>query len=680
MNKQRPQRFQPRQNNTPRQEIWTSPNLPTSETVAVYARRSDPLAAKKSNTSNEMQTDDLVAFARRLGWSEDKIIVFAQDMGKSGRLRIDEREGLLAIVSDIEAGIIKAVIVFLEDRLFRDETQIQVNVFIDTCRNHNVLVITPHMTYDFTNRFHVKQFRWRMEEAADYLRDYIQARLVEGRHRVARRGEYTGGALPPGYIIDRQEKIVLDGVEVKNPSFMKYMVYEPHATVVIWLFETFLMLGGNLTQLCNELRTMAFLFPDFSPDIDPRNVSKLELRRVPGGYHITKRGLISILTNVAYIGWWVYKGEIISKQNHPAIMAGKEDVFWYAFNKLAPFTPDGQPNTAKKQPPRYQQNGATDAQALLKGVITTELLGPVYVVPARSRSVWFYALHEKELSLIVSYRAAIKVTDLDTLFVERLLSHLRVTTDFTHYREYAVSVNKALEREQANIAQQIEKIDEQSEGILTSLQLPSTKLKPKARVKLAQKYDELQEQREQLERKFTAPERTKKAKTLLAYYDLIEIVAQHWEKYPFEDRKTLVEALTEQVFVDTMAPHWMRFVIQWRIPHWGVDGGFVWRTYGSGPGWTEEENAALWEHYPSADRTRLLTLLPQRSWAAITFQANQLGILRGAQIPVTTPIPKNLSYADWQFMQERGIAYSKHWKQVDVLWLEADKVGGITSF
>ncbi len=212
--KQNKDRFQPRQKKQQSSE-WTSTELPLQASVGVYARQSTQMQVKNNTTSTEMQTSDLVELARRLGWDDEKIIVFAQDLGRSGRLRIDEREGLRTLVSHIEEGTIKAVIVFLEDRLFRDETQIQVNTFISICKQFDVLVITPTMTYNFHNRFHVKEFRWKCEAAADYITDYVMARLVGAKYRISERGGYDGRALPVGYILDRRERIVVDGVEIK---------------------------------------------------------------------------------------------------------------------------------------------------------------------------------------------------------------------------------------------------------------------------------------------------------------------------------------------------------------------------------------------------------------------------------------------------------------------------------
>jgi DNA invertase Pin-like site-specific DNA recombinase len=215
--------YQPRATTTHQQSSmgWGHIELDTNAGLGIYARQSTLAQVKNYRQSTEMQTDDLVAYAKRLGWSEEQIILFTQDLAKSGRLRIDQREGLRILIDRIETGEIKTVLVFLEDRLFRDETGIQYNVFIDVCKRHGAIVITPHMTYDFTNPFHVKQFRWRCEEAADYLRDYVIHRLHGARNRILESGKWAGRPVPIGFLVDRQEFHLIEGKAVPNPTYRK---------------------------------------------------------------------------------------------------------------------------------------------------------------------------------------------------------------------------------------------------------------------------------------------------------------------------------------------------------------------------------------------------------------------------------------------------------------------------
>jgi DNA invertase Pin-like site-specific DNA recombinase len=661
----RPDRFQPRQKKAQQSE-WTNTELPLWAGVGVYARQSTQMQVKTATVSTEMQTDDLVDFARRLGWKDEQIIVFAQDLGRSGRLRIDEREGLRTLVAHIEAGSIKAVIVFLEDRLFRDETQIQVNTFISICKQFGVLVITPSMTYNFNNRYHVKEFRWKCEAAADYLTDYVMARLVGAKYKVSERGEYDGRALPPGYIIDRREWVELNGVRVKNNGYKRYMIYEPHAQIVRWLYHRYMILNGNLSRLCREIKAMPVLFPDFTTEVDSRNISRLELKRVEGGYHITRKGLISILTNVSYLGWWLHQGEVKIKDNHPAII--DEGLFWYAFNRLSDYTLEGVKNEHKKRyAPRYQRRAGVSM--LLKNIIGTELLGSVYAVLGgpKHKQVWFYALHEKDVGLVVQYHSSILVSELDKIYVDKLLERLRQTTDFEHYRTYAEQERQSLEGERVSVQAQIDEIDRRCEGIMLSLQRPT--LVGKLREDLEKTYEGLQQQRLELVNKLEAPQRSSRARELLEFQKLIDKLAPHWDSLVYEDRVMLVEALTERVLIDSMSPHWMRFIIQWRDPQWQSDTAYIWRRYGTSSAWSEEENEILRQGYGVSDRASLLAYLPTRSWSGITFQANLLGLHRSKLSVNNSPIPKNVTYSDWVFMQDHGIVYSESWGLIEAIWL-----------
>ena len=87
-------------------------------------------------------------------------------------------------------------------------------------------------------------------------------------------------------------------------------IQRTHKTIR-WIFHRYISLGGKAKKLYNELLAMPVLFPSFDPEVDPRNTTRLLLRAVPGGYHISFTGLLYLLTNVVYIGWWLRtKGSI----------------------------------------------------------------------------------------------------------------------------------------------------------------------------------------------------------------------------------------------------------------------------------------------------------------------------------------------------------------------------------
>jgi hypothetical protein len=378
--------------------------------------------------------------------------------------------------------------------------------------------------------------------------------------------------------------------------------------------------------------------------------------------------VISILTNVSYLGWWVHQGEVKSKGNHPTIV--DEDVFWYAFNRLSEYTPEGVRNEHRKRSaPRYERQAGV--KALLKHIITTNEGGAVYVVSGGtpSKRTWLYAIHEKDVSLVVTYHTAILVSDVDDIFVGKLLERLKYA-DFAHYRAYQSAEQRQRDTEQGALETQIHDIDQRCQGILLSLQKPT--LSGPLRETLENLYEQLQHQRAPLVHTLETTRRTQ-TRELLEYQQLVEKLAPHWDALSFEDRRTLGEAVTERVVLDSMAPHWMRLIIIWRDPEWGREEGYIWRRSGSSPSWTEEENEIMRRFYPTADHASLLARFPNRSWSAIAFQASVLG-LRRKRCTKNTTIPKYVSWTDWHFMQERHLPYQESWRPREVFWLSEDEL------
>src|SRR2546425_35843 len=134
------------------------PKLPTGFKLALYTRQSQKDAPIKHRESYELQTVRLVEYAKELGWSEEDIIVFIENKRKdgkwrkaSGTLRIDQRQGLQSIVGLIEAGEVKAVMVWAIDRLFRHEDMIEPAVFVKICEVHHCIILTVDDFFDFNN-------------------------------------------------------------------------------------------------------------------------------------------------------------------------------------------------------------------------------------------------------------------------------------------------------------------------------------------------------------------------------------------------------------------------------------------------------------------------------------------------------------------------------------------------
>lgn len=275
--------FKPRPKEEPI-DIWNV-KLPLHAIWGIYARQSTPTQLVKNTQSTEMQTDDLIKWIEERNLFARKICLFDADLGVSGTLRIDQRTGIQELVARIEAGEIKVVLVYQISRLFRDETRVQYNVFATKCKEHNCLLVTADgIVFNFNNPMHLKMFRYLAELAAEYIPQHVKM-LHQARLRKARQGFYAGqGNVASGYIVDYDEA---------RPTFGKLIVYQGHKPPVFRLFERYYELGGNFNALCREVDEMPFVFPDFEPTVDKRNVNHWKKRiHVPGGYKLKRSGVL----------------------------------------------------------------------------------------------------------------------------------------------------------------------------------------------------------------------------------------------------------------------------------------------------------------------------------------------------------------------------------------------------
>src|SRR5262249_20372792 len=150
-----------------------------------------------------------------------------------------------------------------EDRLFRDVTQIQVNVFIEACRAAHVLVLTPTMVYDFAHpqlaQFHARQFRFKCGMAAEYITSYIRGRLHPAKKRLMMEGKWAGGTLPPGFMVDTR-RVLPDGRD--NDQYRHYAIYRPHAEIIRAYYQMFLDNAGNVTKTFRQIVAQGPFFDD----------------------------------------------------------------------------------------------------------------------------------------------------------------------------------------------------------------------------------------------------------------------------------------------------------------------------------------------------------------------------------------------------------------------------------
>src|SRR6266487_780127 len=418
--------FQPKQRDE-QNDIWYSP-IPLDAMWGIYARQSTVAQLTNNAESTEMQTDDLVNWLTGKGVRDGHWKLFDADLGVSGTLRIDQRTGLQELLELIKADVIKAVLVYQISRLFRDDTGVQYNTFAEECRKHNcVLVTSDGMVFNFNNRMHLKMFRFLAEYAAEFIPQQIGL-LHAARLRKARRGLYAGlGSVPRGFIVDYDKT---------TKTYKKLIPYWKHGDAVFSLFERFYSLCGDFSQLCREVEAMPYVFSDFENWVDSRNIREKKWKKVPKGYHISRRGLLWLLTHPVYIGWWIIQGDIVSRQNHtPIIDKEHEYLFWYAFSRLSPFTTDGEMNQEREITPRqFYQRDTEEHAGLLKNRIEAPTGIPIRV--HLSEGVHTYCKPKTNTKLFNSSDSEIEIDLVDEAFTRSMFAHLRETSDFDEFRKW----------------------------------------------------------------------------------------------------------------------------------------------------------------------------------------------------------------------------------------------------
>ena len=182
--------------------------------------------------------------------------------------------------------------------------------------------------------------------------------MIPAKNQVSRRGDWDGRPLAIGLIIFEGET--------------KPHGYEPQSEKVKYLFKRFKELNGRIGHLWREIARVRDLFPPY-----PENALAAKKYMKEGPFGLTRSGLVNLLTNIAYIGYWYHKEKgksaIIIKNNNEAIV--DEEDFWYAFNILSPTTITGEPNEQRRHKPltRFTRVGTEPAEALLDGIVRTAL-------------------------------------------------------------------------------------------------------------------------------------------------------------------------------------------------------------------------------------------------------------------------------------------------------------------
>jgi hypothetical protein len=229
----------------------------------------------------------------------------------------------------LETGKAGAVAAFDVSRLYRVLSRAEYGAFCDMVLELNIPVVTDTRVY-WPTRVDNDQLNDDFRAAAMFIEEIIKGKLIAGKNRhIQYDASYGGHNHPFGYIVA--------GIGDELATKKSYVVYEPHAHLIRWLFKRYRELGGNLPMLARELERIDFRFPAFESGI----AYHVGLREVTDhSFPLrTRESIIGILTNKAYIGYYEYGGMLVSTEAHDAIVPMSD--FLFAYERLSGSSLDG---------------------------------------------------------------------------------------------------------------------------------------------------------------------------------------------------------------------------------------------------------------------------------------------------------------------------------------------------
>lgn len=613
----------------------TSP-LPTDRPVAVYYRQSTE--GQIGNISTSIQTIDMVSYLRERGWKESDIYLIDMDGGVSGTKKIDERPGMKELFDLITEGQICAVACQDEDRLFRDITQIQVNIFIEACRSANVLVITPSMVYDFGNpmmgTYHARQFRFKCEMAAEYINSVIIGKLARAKKRMQLEGRWVGSLVAVGFMVDNR-RILPD--RTQNPNWRKYVPFPPYAEVVLEYFRLFLSYNGNLQKTARHIHKRGPFYPDPLSTSPPDGFFVKYRMSINGnGYCPSLSGLKDLLTNVAYIGHWSVKRSIRIYDNHEAIVP--VDMFMQVFNYLSEYTFDGYPNKAfradrRNGRPTLDEERLVD-RPLCAGLMVSLEEGEWHNVGTewiKKNAAYRYVFRSvTQMKKVLWARVADHV---DEAVVELLRTKLIVTFDPDAWGEMVSVAAKTHERERNRIEKQLKALEQAMEKQIVSL---DSLTNPQMIHAVQDRYEEAENEHKRLTQTLRDTEdEGQRLKRLSDLEQDFTLVLEQWDAYTGEQKRGVLRLLVSSIEALPVEDYGLLLSVKWLDG--SVESILIERKSAKGTAWTPNDTEMLLALFDEgAPQLEIAKAFPDRIWGNIY---KKLTSLRDNTSNAFSPLP-----------------------------------------
>jgi DNA invertase Pin-like site-specific DNA recombinase len=579
-----------------------------------YGRQSSAKQVVNNVESHKAQTIELLKQMReKLGYRDDgttgKVTLrienqIAKDgkiLNASGAWPIDRRPHLKATLDDVENDRVKLIAVDVIDRLFRDEDQIDSNIFLKACKEHGcyIYVVATGMLYNLANEMHMMIVRQLLQIAAHYLKT-LRETTTRRRRQSRDAGKYAGyGPLKLGYIRDSEKT---------SETYGKLLLYPPHAKQGKWIYKRIIELNFNVTELAKEVSKMEYLFEPFpNATLEGHRGAK----KLPnGGFTLTRTGLRSWLTDETNIGvHYTDSGERVENNHEALIDRPTYDLI------CAHITP------IREMPGAGQK---TNRKGLLTQVLTSRVVDhPQVTIHSLLQGDFNYELVSDDL-IVREFQTTVRGSIADSIVTEELFKNIK-NSDIQLLKDQIAEKEKARVKRLAEIEQRLTEIETLQAAVMDGIASELAKLKKagldtsKYLEGLQAKYDRLCTQAEELEAE--REELQQKTESLGALENELENLQELWPEISLGLKRQLINEVVQCVLITPLSPLYTAISVLWAYDNWPSKSWVIRRSHSSRP-WTPDEDKILYTMYPdpSITKEQLLNALPIRSWQSIDMR------------------------------------------------------------
>jgi hypothetical protein len=358
--------------------------------------------------------------------------------------------------------------------------------------------------------------------------------------------------------------------------------------------------------------------------------------------------------------------------------------FIYAFNRLSPTNLDGTPNQDYlERANRYMKRHSSEKPAFLRNHIrpldeetyttTTEEV----FIESKGR-IPYYSFYRRGSGTRQDVYT-VSALDIDRIFLARFIERLQTpvaAAEFTHFLQEEQAEIKAYETRKRELEVHIAA----AKSLRDKLKRRLTLLEDDNDTDTKKTVDEEEAEKELVaEVKRSYREQKLEVSRLEAQYEkfiitgtdvqkrrsfkkLMRDAGEAWEEVVTqEDIIELVDLFVIKVAVAWVSPQFFELTIYWKDDEWETEQAVCFKGGCPAPHWSEEEDAILREHYPTATSRQLMHLLPLRTLESMKVRAHYKGIRR--EVWKKECCVRTFCLKDCEQMERYGLTEDElHWK------------------